>query len=237
MNVPMRGPLRLFCISDTHGVLPTVPSHCDIVLHAGDMTQHGQLEHVTELGAWCVASGKPVCVVNGNHEVLHPFRQRAVLEAALPHERADLRIDLSTRLEGVHVLRDATVEVAGLTICGLAWHGFPTQFEEFEAVVPWDAFIDSVVDVLLVHQPPGFTDAQIERGYSRSLAAVVRRMRPRVVVCGHLHLYYGCTVEVDGALVVNCAVQTSTVPSATIRGGILVEYDVGARVVLGHREL
>jgi hypothetical protein len=115
--------IRLFCISDTHGFLPLSVPESVIVLHAGDMCQQGAPEHIDELREFLLANNHSVrvaFVVDGNHELLHPFRQASVLERVTDVERKSLKLDLTTRLgKSARVLKDEIVEMEGLKLLGL----------------------------------------------------------------------------------------------------------------------
>jgi hypothetical protein len=66
--------IRVVCISDTHGdheklVLPTG----DILIHAGDFTRFGRVDHAEKFNSWLAeqkvkGNFQHVIVVNGNHE-------------------------------------------------------------------------------------------------------------------------------------------------------------------------
>ena len=74
MNVVGKLGVRVVCISDTHGdheklVLPTG----DILIHAGDFTRFGRVDHAEKFKSWLAGqrikgSFQHVIVVNGNHE-------------------------------------------------------------------------------------------------------------------------------------------------------------------------
>eukprot|EP01087_Luapelamoeba_hula_P005835 TRINITY_DN15882_c0_g1_i1.p1 TRINITY_DN15882_c0_g1~~TRINITY_DN15882_c0_g1_i1.p1 ORF type:complete len:227 (-),score=38.36 TRINITY_DN15882_c0_g1_i1:91-771(-) len=226
----MDGVFVCYCLSDTHGTLPTsiatgLPdlSGVDLILHAGDITQQGSLDHVTQFGDWlkdcCDSVGVGVgesesgwevvgehwpaqvrcVVVDGNHEQLHPLRQRAVLAQCTTEERKSLRIDLASRLSATAtVLRDSVVDVRcrtnpsstrALRVCGLAWHGFADTLDESH----WMSFLPAAenADVILVHQPPLVVARQQQdqqqpvstSGYSSGLTKLIEAVRPIAVVC------------------------------------------------------
>jgi predicted phosphodiesterase len=197
----MRGRVRVFCVSDTHGHLPPIPEGIDLVVHAGDMCQQGDPTALAAFPAWL--AGRSCVAVDGPPE----------------RERKTMRLDLGVRLApaGVRELRDETIVWQDrLRMCGLSWRGFPEQFDE------WDvrcAELARSCDVLVVHQPPGD-----QQGHSASLMRLIQAVQPLLVVCGHMHEARGVT-RVGRTLVVNCAVQRAIKPSDDIHQGFVVEID------------
>ena len=77
-------------------------------------------------------------VVGGNHETLHPFRQRVLLSSATEKEKKTLRVDLESRLSRqFFVLQDEEKSFGSLNLVGLRWHGFPDQVRKmFDLYIP-----------------------------------------------------------------------------------------------------
>lgn len=236
----MQGPrvLRLFCISDTHGSVPPIPTDCDFVLHGGDICQSDPT-HVDELANLLHQSGKPALVIEGNHDTLHPIN-RDFVDRCTKDEQNSLRVDVGNRLrkvcdERVRFLRDECAEIEGLgTVYAFGWHGNRFAFD-------WDSVYrgqDKQIDILMVHQPPaGDGDGDETDDYWRSKALSVtlrefcRRKKPALVVCGHVHAAFGI-YRIGETTVVNCAVQMDEEDATKPRPGVMVEYDSQTRKVL-----
>ena len=103
-----------------------------------------------------------------------------------------------------HYLQDDGVELCGLRIWGTPWQPWfldwafnapPRNGEAFLAskfdLIPEDT------DVVVGHGPPrGYGDAAIRPGGhehvgSIAMAEALERVRPRLMVCGHIHSAYG----------------------------------------------
>jgi predicted phosphodiesterase len=99
--------MKLVVLSDTHGMHRglSVPDG-DILVHAGDITEHGALEAVRAFDAWLGRLPHPVkIVIAGNHDFCFedtPEEAQACLSSAV-------------------YLRDAAVEVDGLRFWGSPW--------------------------------------------------------------------------------------------------------------------
>ena len=80
-------------------------------------------------------------------------------------------------------------------------------------LVPVYAAIPEGIEILVSHQPPfgygdrcaDFTSGRIINVGSRELLATIDRVRPKIVVCGHIHEGYG-QFERDGTRIFNVSV-------------------------------
>lgn len=82
----------------------------------------------------------------------------------------------------------------------------PNELEPVYAAIPDD------VDILVSHQPPyGYGDqvptagGRVDHLGSRELLAAIRRAKPRLVICGHVHEAHGRS-EFNGTIIHNVAV-------------------------------
>lgn len=189
---------RLVLISDTHGFHQglAVPAG-DILIHAGDLSLRGALDEVRDFNAWLGRLPHPhKLVIAGNHDFC--FERQ-------PDESAAL-------LTAGHYLCDSSVALAGLKFYGSPWQPW---FFDFAFNLPrgpalrakWDQ-IAAGTDVLITHGPAqghGDLTARGERAGCQDLLDAVRRVRPRLHVCGHIHEGYGATREGE-TLCVNASI-------------------------------
>ena len=175
--------VRVACASDLHEHLVPVPE-CDLLVVAGDLTFAfgGSDDKRSWLNGpfaeWLDrAPAAEVVVVAGNHDV-------DIEQSGFP---AGL---------GCHYLQDEGIELLGLRIWGTPWQPWfhdwafnapriegETFLAEKFAAIPADA------DVIVCHGPPlGYGDrAGAGRVGSSALTETVDRVRPRLLVCGHIH--------------------------------------------------
>jgi Icc-related predicted phosphoesterase len=189
--------MKLLLFSDLHNdrdaarALVKRARDFDVLVAAGDFCNaHSGL-------SGCVGifrkSERPIVLVAGNNETTEELHAEC---ADWPH---------------AHVLHGTAAEVGGVTFFGVGG-GIPVtpfgswsyDFDEEQAaelLAPCPAGC-----VLVVHSPPlGCVDAS-SRGLhigSASIRAAILRVRPRLVVCGHIHASNGQTTTLDGIPVVN----------------------------------
>ena len=177
--------IRLVCISDTHThILP--PSEVpvgDILIHAGDLTHSGSAEELRQTLDWLRSLPHPHKVfIGGNHDT------------GLAHD--DIRASLDISRGGLTYLdNEATnITVRGriVRVHGSAWtpqHGnFAFQYPRGGPLAKklW-ARLEPGIDVLVTHGPPrGHVDGAGGYGCDDLLDALWR-VKPRVMVCGHIH--------------------------------------------------
>lgn len=179
--------MEVVCISDTHlrPPLSGVPDG-DVLVHAGDVTMRGNEKEVEEALAWLESLPHPhKILIAGNHDFLF--------------ERAPSRAGkILTRHPGLNYLQDSGITIGGLRFWGTPWQPwfFDWAFNlgrGAEIREKWDLIPDDT-DVLIVHGPPL---GQLDRNSKgdpcgcSDLGDAIRRVGPRLVVCGHIHEGYG----------------------------------------------
>jgi hypothetical protein len=189
--------IRFVCISDTHNAKPSVPPG-DVLIHAGDLTQHGTKDELTAAILWISTLPHVIkIVIAGNHDkVLDPkYRSSELLD--------DPRVDWESA--GIIYLDHAStqIELRGrtFTVFGSPWtpefgawafqypppHLIPEPARRIWSAIPLNT------DILITHGPPfGHLDAtKNEHVGCRELLRRVEVVKPTLHVFGHIHAGQG----------------------------------------------
>jgi predicted phosphohydrolase len=195
----MRGKtIRVVCISDTHELhreLDIPPG--DILIHAGDFTFMskspskvkdfdrwlGELPHATKI------------VIPGNHDSL-------VESGAVPRLlNATLLINRGTKSHGLNIWGSPLTSLYG----GAFGRSDPEDRRRIYAEIPLN------IDILITHGPPfGILDCEHQSSSHQGcpvLLEVVKRLKPRLHVFGHVHGGYGSLMS-EGTIFANAALFT-----------------------------
>mmetsp|Transcript_11338 Transcript_11338/g.38645 ORF Transcript_11338/g.38645 Transcript_11338/m.38645 type:complete len:269 (+) Transcript_11338:47-853(+) len=216
--------LRLVLVSDTHGLhrqLAVPPG--DVLVHAGDFTRYGREEDAQDFGAWLKELPHAHKIVAfGNHEANAPWRR-----------------DLGATLPGATTLCNGGTEVplhdegaAPLRLFApdFCWPMHPSANNPAYSLIP------AGVDVLVTHGPvKGHLDGEGVALGCPCLLEHVRRARPRLVVCGHIHGSHGAcwgkAAGTEGTLFVNAA--NAAPEKRHVIGWAPVVVDLVPRVAVG----
>lgn len=187
--------MKILAFSDLHMAraraadLVAASAQADLVIGAGDFCNMRQ--GLPEAMALLQGIKAPMVTVPGNAESAEELRA-----AALP---------------GLTVLHGEGAEIGGLRLFGLGGAVPPTPFGDWS----WDlteAEADAAMapcaaaDILILHSPPLGVADRTSAGQSvgsRALHAAIRRIQPRLVVCGHIHDCWGQEGQIGETRVVN----------------------------------
>lgn len=216
--------MRIVALSDQHGHLPEIPA-CDLLIVAGDVcpdligssfAQH----HPAGQKAWFDQHVRPwlekapaahKILTWGNHDWCG---QACSFEHDAPAAASTTALQIVVD-EATRVPADGTAG-RSIGIWGSPWSNL---FMDWAFMKPADDLaelygaIPRGIDILVSHQPPyGYGDRQAaaESGQrehlgSRELLAAIERVRPRFVICGHIHGGHGCFRH-DGSAIYNVSI-------------------------------
>lgn len=183
--------VTIVCISDTPCTLPDVPDG-DILLHAGDLTNRGTFDELQGQLGWINSfPHRYKIVIGGNHDSLLDPAYVARFPERLHEGPGTSRSDLEWG--DIIYLCNTSVKLTldserTISVFGSPW---TPQFGTFAFQYPpirevWANAIPDDTDIVLTHGPP-FGHLDLEGKGCRQLLDEVRRVRPKLVVFGHIH--------------------------------------------------
>ncbi|OAA59868.1 phosphoesterase [Niveomyces insectorum RCEF 264] len=210
-------PIHVVCIADTHNKQPRLPAG-DVLIHAGDLTENGSFAEMQAGLTWL--AGQPhryKIYVAGNHDVLlddafltrHPERRYGQTQTKddldwggvlyLEDSMAALSF---TAPDAQASGREATTTPPPrtLTVFGSPWtpqYGVsafqyrPDDTDHWASIFSQHAA--SQPDIVVTHGPPKhhLNSRDVHQAGCPYLLAEISRLRPRLVVFGHIHAAYG----------------------------------------------
>jgi predicted MPP superfamily phosphohydrolase len=151
-------PIRVVCISDTHTLTCDVPDG-DLLIHAGDMTDSGNVEELQEAIDWLNSlPHRHKVAIAGNHDTYLDPRSRATLTEMEQSEKLDWGRIKYLQHETVELLfpqQGRRLRVYGapqIPKCGPATFAFQYNQEDDA----WTGTIPRNIDVLVTHTPPKY---------------------------------------------------------------------------------
>ena len=187
--------MKILAFSDIHAsakaacALVEAAREADLVIGAGDFCNARQ--GLDEAMAMFDGIEAPFAVVPGNAESADELRA-----ASRP---------------GITVLHGEGAELAGLRLFGLgnavpetpfgAWSCDISEAEAEALLAPCTA-----ADILILHSPPKGVADETSSGLSvgsTAIRAAIRRIRPRLALCGHIHDSWGQEGQIGATRVVN----------------------------------
>ena len=191
---------RIVTISDTHSRHSQINSmpEGDILIHSGDATNRGGIDEIAAFNEWLGALPyKHKIFVAGNHDWLFERSPKFA----------------PTMMTNAHYLLDNFVIVEGLKIYGSPWQprffDWAFNVDRGEKIAQKWQMIPDDIDVLITHGPPyGILDEvpyRHEHVGCEELLPVVKRIKPRAHIFGHIHAGYGM-IEQHGIKFVNASI-------------------------------
>ena len=197
--------MRLSLISDTHALHRSVKvPKCDVLIHAGDISDHGELSQVTDFLNWFHNQDATHKIfIAGNHELSFedPVKMNKIREIISQHS-------------DIIYLQDESVTIDGIKIYGTPWqpwfYNWAFNVQRGEEIAKIWAKIPEDTDILVTHGPPmGYGDQIYGRGKHLGCEDLYKRIlevKPKLVICGHIHSGHGDYQLGDDIYVINAAV-------------------------------
>ncbi|KAK7115946.1 UPF0046 protein C25E10.12-like [Littorina saxatilis] len=212
---PDTNSLRFICMSDTHGAAENerreyhkrIPDG-DVLIHSGDFSMAGDPSEIMRFDNFMSKLPHPVkLVIAGNHELTfednnhgtHPTLLRQKLGLPIQSTEEEVVVACKDLLQHLLYLQDETLTICGINIYCTPW---VPQFGSWAFSVRrgenllevWNK-IPSDTDILVTHSPPcGYGDTaegDNHAGCVELLNTVVKRVKPKFHVFGHIHSGYG----------------------------------------------
>ena len=223
-------PIRIACISDTHGKHGQliIPDDIDILLHAGDFTGSGQIWETKEFMHWFNKQEAPYKIfISGNHDFMdqdHPAMFKELLK----------------EYPNITYLRDEGTTVEGIKIWGRPW---TPEFYEWAFMADRGSskmlstidVIPSDTDIILTHGPVyGILDKTKagELVGCQDLKNFLEdgKCKPKALVVGHIHESAGYVRDEHDILHVNAAVLNERYINSN--KPIVLEYYENGRIIV-----
>jgi Icc-related predicted phosphoesterase len=181
--------LKLVLISDTHNKHRKLDiPECDILIHAGDISDRGELPQVYDFINWF--SNQPAThkiFISGNHDFsFQDSRKNKIREALIQHPDITYLEDSETTIEGIKIYGSPWTP----TFYNWAFNadrGAPLKY--VWSKIPEDT------DILVVHGPPrGYGDrieGSVERVGCKDLLERLLVVKPKLCIFGHIHEGWG----------------------------------------------
>jgi len=211
---------RFACFSDTHGLHDQIPEKhkpaVDVLLHAGDFSNTGELEQVESLNSWLKDyPAKHKLVIAGNHDITFHEEYYQAVGAKRFHSGREYDCGKAKGLlTDCTYLEDSSTEVFGYRIFGSPWQ---PEFCEWAFNLPrgeecrkrWAA-IPKELDILITHGPPAGRGDRCSSGLRAGCDQLLDAIKSRKVsvnLFGHIHESYGMSAD-DVTLFVNASTCT-----------------------------
>lgn len=200
-----RIPIRVVCLSDTHAKIPpsAIPRG-DLLIHAGDLTDTGNLASIQQSIDWLKTLQKPwvgssdgfrhIVVIAGNHDSYFDERSRSLHDQRNTRRKLDWGKIIYLQHSSVTLPfpDDRKLKVYGapqIPKCG----GKEFAFQYHRGQDAWSDTIPDDVDVLVTHNPPKWhLDIPENGGLGDEFELKEAwRVKPTLHVFGHIHSGHG----------------------------------------------
>jgi Icc-related predicted phosphoesterase len=185
--------MKLLCFADLHGdtqILKKIlerSKEADLLIVAGDLTNFGdKLRYLLRKLDSC---GKKVLLIHGNHED----------PEILKKEAADF--------DNIEFFDKKAILIGDYVFLGYGEGGFSVQDQDFRKIArDWYGKYQKEKIVLVLHAPPyGTSVDKLDKRHAgnKDFRKFIERIKPKLVVCGHLHETAGKKDKIGETIVVN----------------------------------
>lgn len=192
--------MKIVAISDTHNrhqnlILP----EGDILIHAGDVTEHGEEYQAKDFLEWFSVQPHHYKVfISGNHDNYFDKLSAPEINKIIPNNVIYLN-DHDIKIENIKIWGSAMRLWFSNLACN---HKNGIDVSKYFSQIPPD------IDILVTHAPVyGILDKTIygNAGGCVELRDRIRRIRPRYSIFGHIHEAYGM-LDTEGTTFINASV-------------------------------
>ena len=192
--------MKICCISDTHThhekLTNDIPE-CDLLIHAGDITYTGRPEKVESFLEWFRKQpARHKIFIAGNHDWIF-------------HKNPTLARDILKEYPEIIYLQDDWVKLEGLKIWGSPWTprflDWAFNLDESYLELAWEQIAYNA-DIVITHGPMWQVGDFVPRdrvnvGCKALRHALLKNVRPKLHICGHIHEGFGIYPIDDGAII------------------------------------
>lgn len=192
--------MRIVATSDLHGDLPNI-NPCDLLIVAGDVCPIN--------GPWALRAHEPGAQRNWVRDKFIPWTEEQPAKRVVwIGGNHDFGVEMPGARRAfdeispkwVHFLQDEAIEFMDNTIWGCPWCPNLKTWAYYASDRAWEAIAEDIptdIDILVLHSPPralktiALCGGHPEWASPHIYNAIVNRIKPKLVVFGHLHEGYG----------------------------------------------
>jgi predicted phosphohydrolase len=190
LPAPPDNPITVVSLSDTHTQIPEMVPEGDVLIHAGDMCNVGNIEELQTQIDWLRSlPHKYKVVIAGNHDAILDPRSRQLLPMGQKAGNIDWG-DLLYLQHGDVVLSFSDKGDRQLKVYGAPQVPIDGPEHAFRYDREQDAWTETVpadVDILITHTPPRFHHDLPSGLGCIYLLKEVWRVKPKLHIFGHIH--------------------------------------------------
>lgn len=212
--------MKIVLISDTHTQHRklTIPE-CDILIHAGDISDRGELSQVYDFINWFADQPAKHCIfIAGNHDwSFTDSRKNKIREVLIQHPK-------------VIYLEDSEITIEGIKFYGSPWtptfYNWAFNADRGKSIAHVWEKIPYDTDILIIHGPPyGYGDKVPYDGSvgCEDLLQKVLEVQPNLVIFGHIHGGRGMYTITRKTTAINASVLDDSY--ILVGDPIVIDYD------------